>query len=193
MKPSSLHALRNSIQGYTQPFPKIYWITFLIAIFLAPQASATLLGVSPDEEYAVTSIARNGGYVDTLIDGEAVRVVHAGKERGCTSVGIIFTKSKRIETDRVCGNDIRKSSIVAPKMPDNPQVEVVIEGVRSAAVRTGVAVQQWEGYMIAARRAMQGFTTSSCTPIETLVTWQGDLVMHSVGDHCNRPGSNLKQ
>lgn len=173
-------------------YPQFLWITILAAagLIVAPLSSAAgIASTTIEEEHAIASAAKSGGFTDTLIDGEPARVVHAGMHKGCAVIGVIYPNRRKIDSAMVCGTRITKSTEVPPTMPTDQQAQYIVDAVRSSAARTGAAIQRWQGYSISARRAFEGIHTDYCTAIETVVTYESNLVFHYVGDHCAKPTS----
>lgn len=130
--------------------------------------------LGPDERFA-RDIARQrpAGSMDTTASNWLLRGIYIGRQGSCDAVNVRNVTLGRSVDYLVCGEQVNRSSGVAPTFPATGSV-VLMSTARTARVN-GQAGQIWEGYNIQAR-TIGPVRTDGCAMVQTTISYDGMLV-----------------
>lgn len=153
----------------------------------APKAGSQV--VTGEIATFVQSVAAGRTTQEGFMLGRRYRGVYIGPAGGCERVALYKTdtqnKSERLpDSYNVCAGVVTKAPAgMPPSFPDAPDATSVLDGARRGALRYGSQTVPYQGYLIqTARIGLSGNTT--CQPVETKVTYQGELVYHDIRTMC---------
>lgn len=143
-------------------------------------------GTATGEPAFALDVSRAGsvGPLETVTGNWHLQGFYTGSDRGCNDVSIHNLDLKRTTHYRVCGDDARERSEVAPTYPRGEDAERVRRSVMDAAWRNGQAAQQWEGYRVNSSRVGPP-RADRCTTVSTVITYDGLLVRYDEERVCH--------
>lgn len=146
--------------------------------------------VVPGELYSfIDDVAHNRSTLENTVAGRPVRGVFLGHD-GCDRVAVIAlgihgSKHPRVQNYSVCGRTITQTDAyeVMPSFPDDADARGALASAQHAALLYAQQRKRFQGYVIEARRLGIG-DMRPCLPVETIITYDGNLVLHDVGEVC---------
>jgi hypothetical protein len=146
--------------------------------------------VPPGELYNfIEDVARNRSSLENSIAGRPVRGIFIGHD-GCDRVVVISLDvcgagHQYAKNFRVCGNRITQTDAdeVTPSFPDDVDARAVLTNTRRAALLYGSQRMRFQGYVIESRR-LGVIGRKDCAPVETIITYDGNLVLEDVREIC---------
>lgn len=137
----------------------------------------------------VQAVAAGRTTQEGFMEGRRYRGVYVGPAGGCERVALYKTDTQN-DSERlpdaysICAGVVTRAAAgMPPSFPDSGDAKSVLDGARRGAVRYGAQTVPYQGYLIqTARIGLSGNTT--CQPVETKVTYQGELVYHDIRTVC---------
>ncbi len=179
-----------------RPACKLFFLAAALALAGCMPASGYRLPcadppeIPPGELYNfIEDIARNRSSSENRIAGRPVRGIFIGHD-GCGRVAVIShdvrgAGHQYAKNFQVCGNRITQTHAdkVTPSFPDDADARAVLTNTKRAALLYGSQRMRFQDYVIETRRL--GVTERmGCAPVETIVTYDGNLVLGDVGKIC---------
>lgn len=161
---------------YNPMFPIKQLLLLIVGTGLASGALAATMNE------AVTSAARNHQTRQVVLNGHTTQVIYVGQVGGCDAVSL-RSPGGHDQHFRVCGEHVIPRHTVAPTWPDSPANKRALAVVVQNAALYGQADQTDEdGYLIQAQTL--GSMTTTCKNLEVIISFDADLVDHSLKKVC---------
>lgn len=137
----------------------------------------------------IGGIVAMGTTQENTIRGKRVRGIYTGNYGGCHHVAVldldVQKKEEIVSTDyRVCGSQITAIDELAPSYPDQTDALAALNSARRNAILYGAQTAYFQDYAINTRR-LGVPSAQPCAPVETRITYHGQLVLQDVKQMCN--------
>ena len=140
----------------------------------------------------IVGVAANKTTQTSNIDGRQVRGVYVGGS-GCAGVAVIRSETQsgrsedlRAEDYRVCGSKVTHiTQGVAPSYPDTKDAKTALTNAQQNALLYGSQSVLFGSYVINTRRiGLVPASTNPCMPVETVIGYEGRLVLQNLTTIC---------